>query len=70
MHDAPWQGPQHNLGYGKDHQRLGQGDLDVGRFLDRLAAACWDGPIIFELNIENALASLEVVRSLRPALIS
>ncbi len=70
MHDAPWQGPQHNLGYGKDHQRLGKGDLDVGRFLDRLAAAGWDGPIIFELNIENALASLDVVRSLRPALIS
>ncbi len=69
MHDSP-RCDSMNPGYGKDHQRLGRGDLDVGRFLDRLAAAGWDGPIIFELNIENALASLEVVRSLRPALIS
>lgn len=70
LHDAPWQGPERNIGYGKDHQALGKGDLDVGRFLDRLAAAGWAGPVIFELTIEQALASLNVIHSLRPHLIS
>lgn len=70
MHDGPWQGPERNIGYGKDHQPLGQGDLDVGRFLDRLAQAGWDGPIIFELSVEQALASLDLIRSLRPGIIS
>jgi sugar phosphate isomerase/epimerase len=69
MHDAPWQGPERNIGYGKDHQRLGLGDLDVGKFLDRLAAAHWDGPIIFELSVADTLASLDVIRSLRPELV-
>jgi sugar phosphate isomerase/epimerase len=67
MHDGPWQGPERNIGYGKDHQPLGQGDLDVGRFLDRLAQANWDGPIVFELSVEQAQASLDRIRSLRPA---
>ena len=66
LHDGPWQGPERNIGYGQDHQALGQGDLDVGRFLDRLAQANWAGPIIFELSVEQAQASLELIRSLRP----
>jgi sugar phosphate isomerase/epimerase len=67
LHDGPWQGPEQTIGYGKDHQPLGRGDLDVGRLLDRLAEAGFDGPIIFELSVQEALASLEVIRSLRPA---
>jgi hypothetical protein len=39
----------------------------VGRFLDRLAQANWDGPIVFELSVEQAQASLDRIRSLRPA---
>lgn len=66
LHDAPWQGPEQHIGYGQDHQPLGRGDLDVGRLLDRLAEAGFDGPIIFELTVEEALASLEVVRTLHP----
>ncbi len=66
MHDGPWQGPERNIGYGKDHQALGKGDLDVGRFLDRLAQANWDGPIIFELSVEQAQTSLDLIRSIRP----
>ena len=66
LHDAPWQGPDHVLGYGKDHQRLGAGDLDVGRFLDVLEKADYSGPIIFELTVEEALASLDRIRSIRP----
>ncbi len=69
LHDGVWQGPEHNIGYGKDHRPLGTGDLDVARFLDRLDLAGWNGPIIFELTVAQALASLEVVRSIRPNLI-
>lgn len=67
LHDGPWQGPQMNIGYGKDHQPLGKGDLDVPRLLDRLQSAGYQGPIIFELRLEEALASLQVIRSFRPA---
>ena len=70
LHDAPWQGPNRVLGYGKDHQALGAGDLDTGRLLDRLNAANFGGPLIFELTVEQARASLEVVRRLRPELLS
>jgi sugar phosphate isomerase/epimerase len=66
MHDGRWQGPDCNIGYGKDHRPLGEGDLDVGQLLDRLAAAGFDGPIIFELTLDEALASMDVVRATRP----
>ncbi|HEX7973973.1 MAG TPA: cobamide remodeling phosphodiesterase CbiR [Anaerolineales bacterium] len=66
LHDGPWQGPQHSIGYGKDHQALGKGDLDLPRLLDRLEQASYQGPIIFELLMEEALASLETVRTVRP----
>jgi sugar phosphate isomerase/epimerase len=69
LHDAPWQGPDRVLGYGKDHQALGTGDLDTGRLLDRLSAANFGGPLIFELTVEEARASLEVVRRLRPGVL-
>jgi len=64
LHDGPWQGPERNIGYGKDHQALGKGDLDVPYLLRRLETAGWDGPVIFELSVPEALASLEVIRKL------
>jgi sugar phosphate isomerase/epimerase len=67
LHDAPWQGPEQTIGYGRDHQPLGAGDLDVARLLDRLGAANWNGPIVLELTVGDALRSLEVIRGLRPA---
>jgi len=70
LHDGPWQGPERNIGYGKDHQPLGTGDLDVARLLDRLAEVNFTGPIIFELTVEQSLASLEVIRSLRPEVLA
>ena len=70
LHDGPWQGPERRIGYGKDHQPLGAGDLDVPRLLDRLTAVNFNGPIIFELRVEQALASLDVIRAIRPAAIS
>lgn len=66
LHDAPWQGPEHIRAYGKDHQRLGAGDLDTGRLLDTLEKAKYSGPIVFELTVPEALASLERIRSIRP----
>lgn len=69
LHDGPWQGPERQIGYGKDHQPLGAGDLDVRRLLDRLEEADFAGPIIFELTIRETLASLDLIRSLRPGLI-
>lgn len=63
LHDATWQGPEHALGYGQDHRPLGQGDLDFPRLLGRLQEAGFDGPVIFELRLEEALQSLEVIRS-------
>jgi sugar phosphate isomerase/epimerase len=64
LHDAPqWQRGQ-PLGYGTDHKALGTGDLDVGRLLARLEASGFDGPVIFELTVEEALASMAVVRAL------
>jgi sugar phosphate isomerase/epimerase len=66
LHDGPWQGPHRNIGYGKDHQALGRGDLDLGRFLDRLRDAHFQGPLVFELTVAEALASLDVVWQTRP----
>lgn len=66
LHDAPIPASQEAIVYGKDHSVLGTGDLDLPRFLDRLSAAGFDGPIIFELKVEEALASLDVIRAVRP----
>ena len=66
LHDGPWQGPERKIGYGKDHQPLGAGDLDLGRLLDRLESAGFDGPIVFELTVPQALASLDTIRATRP----
>jgi sugar phosphate isomerase/epimerase len=69
LHDGPWQGLDRNIGYGKDHRPLGQGDLDSGALLDQLVDIGFDGPIIFELQLHEALASLDTLRGLRPKLI-
>jgi sugar phosphate isomerase/epimerase len=65
LHDAPWQGPQQTIRYGQDHRPLGTGDLDVARFLGRLEEAGFQGPLIFELTVPEALQSLEAIRFLR-----
>ena len=58
--------PQGKRGYGEDHKPLGHGDLKLGRFLDRLNETNFTGPLVFELNVDEALESLEVIRSTRP----
>jgi sugar phosphate isomerase/epimerase len=69
LHDGPWQGPERKLGYGQDHNPLGTGDLDTARLLARLTEADFAGPLIFELKVEEALASLDVIRAIRPDLL-
>jgi sugar phosphate isomerase/epimerase len=69
LHDAPWQGPEQEIGYGLDHRALGTGDLDIAYLMDRLVEAEYDGPVVFELTVEEALASLQVIRSVRPDVI-
>ncbi len=59
LHDSPLL--RDHVEYGKDHQPLGKGDLEVKRLLDRLEGAKFNGPIIFELTVEQALASLKAV---------
>jgi sugar phosphate isomerase/epimerase len=61
LHDSR-QMPPGKRGYGEDHHPLGQGDLDLKRFLSRLEAANFQGPFIFELSVPGALESLEVIR--------
>ncbi|MFW9831076.1 MAG: cobamide remodeling phosphodiesterase CbiR [Candidatus Thorarchaeota archaeon] len=49
-----------------DHKPLGQGDLPVVEFFSALQERGFDGPIIFELNREDTLQSLKVIRKLLP----
>lgn len=69
LHDSPLQQDQAKLVYGKDHQALGKGDLELARFLDRLSQSNFQGPVIFELTVPEALQSLNVIRSQRPGLV-
>jgi sugar phosphate isomerase/epimerase len=64
LHDGPWQGPERRIGYGKDHQALGKGDLDLPFLFNRLRQASWDGPIIFELSVAEAKESLAHLKKL------
>jgi sugar phosphate isomerase/epimerase len=66
LHDSPTPGPDGLRQYGRDHQPLGTGDLDVGALLDRLRQADFDGPIILELDVQSALQSLQYIRRVRP----
>ncbi len=59
--------PEGQRGYGEDHKPLGTRDLDLSRFLDRLAEANYQGPLVFELTVDEALESMRVIRSVRPS---
>ncbi len=70
LHDASSQGPERRVRYGEDHKPLGTRDLDVAGFLDHLTEAGFAGPLVFELPVDQALASLDVVRALRPEVLA
>lgn len=64
LHDGPWQGLERKIGYGLDHQVIGAGDLDIKHLIDQLESNDFNGPIIFELNVDEALISLEIIQNL------
>ena len=66
LHDAPRRGPDQEVGYGLDHRPLGTGALNVAHLLNRLVEAEYGGPVIFELTVNEALASLQMIQALRP----
>jgi sugar phosphate isomerase/epimerase len=53
-----------------DHLPLGAGELPWETFLDAVDESGFSGPIIFELTVEEAQASLETIRALRPEWVS
>jgi sugar phosphate isomerase/epimerase len=67
LHDAYRREQPDGMVQVNDHLPLGAGEVPVGEVLDRLAEAGFFGPVILELTIEEAKASLEVIRALRPA---
>jgi sugar phosphate isomerase/epimerase len=66
LHDSPQHTPECPLHYGKDHQPLGKGDLDIRRFFDLIIDSDFSGPIILELSLEYARVSLTHIRKLCP----
>jgi sugar phosphate isomerase/epimerase len=70
LHDCPWFGRDGQIAYGCDHSPLGTGDLDVERLLDTLSATGFAGPLVLELTLPEALRSLEVIRAIRPGVMS
>ena len=69
LHDAPRFRQNRKPLYGEDHRPLGTGDLEITRFLDHLEGENFRGPIIFELQMDQALESIAVIQSLRPELL-
>ena len=62
LHDGYWL-PQPDGSFRRDdHLPLGEGDLPLDFLLDTLKEANFEGPVIFELTIEEANASLEYLR--------
>ena len=58
LHDSPNFMKTHQLGYGQDHQPLGSQDLDIRWLINRLKENHFEGPIIFELSVNQAKQSL------------
>lgn len=64
LHDSTDYLKTGQLGYGKDHQVLGSGALDINSLIKQLQDADYNGPVVFELSVEDALASLAHLQSL------
>lgn len=64
LHDSTEFMKTGELGYGKDHQTLGTGDLKVKQFLKTLSDNDFSGPIIFELTTKEAKESLAYLKKI------
>jgi len=58
LHDSPNFLKTGQLGYGKDHQPLGNGELNTNQLFQFLKQMNFNGPIIFELTVEEAQSSI------------
>ena len=58
LHDSPDYMRTGQLGYGKDHQPLGEGDLPTKRLINHLQKRNFNGPVIFELSVGDAQKSI------------
>jgi sugar phosphate isomerase/epimerase len=61
LHDG-YRAPDGRAG---DHLRLGEGQLDVAWFLECLERSGFVGPLIFEVSVPDALASLRAIDAAR-----
>lgn len=68
LHDCPAFNQGDQIGYGRDHQPIGKGDLDINGLLDRLISEKFRGPIIIELKIQEAIESLKIIQKEKPGL--
>lgn len=64
LHDSPDYMKTGEVGYGQDHQPLGTQDLDVLGLIDHLQQRSFNGPVIFELTVEQAKTSLSYLENL------
>ena len=62
LHDSPNFLKTGQLGYGKDHQALGKGDLDIEHLFQLIKQNNFTGPIIFELTVEEAQRSIHYLQ--------
>ncbi len=69
LHDGYRRESSNGLARVADHLPVGQGELPLERLLDALEEAGFDGPVIFELNVDEAHASLDAIRACRPHLV-
>ncbi len=63
LHDSPNYMKTGALGYGKDHQPLGTQDLNVEGLMKQLQQRNFNGPVIFELTVEEAQESLSYLEN-------
>jgi sugar phosphate isomerase/epimerase len=68
LHDSPEHSNIISNPQGKDHQPLGKGDLNLDLLFSRLEEVRFTGPIIFELPLDQALDSLNLIQQKRPNL--
>lgn len=66
LHDCPKHSNIISKPQGKDHQSLGKGDLNLDLFFSRLEEVNFSGPLIFELPLDQALDSLNLIQRKRP----
>jgi len=62
LHDSPAFGSDNIPKFEQDHIALGQGDLGIKRFFQVISTSNFNGPIIFELTLNEALESLQEIK--------